>query len=122
MGLINMLANVTIDGNYSCGNGFEFMGILPYITSTVVMLIQVIVPIILIIMGMLDLGKAIVQQKEDDIKKGQATFIKRVIAAVIIFLIVAIVKLVINLVTTGETSDQITSCISCFVSGDCNEN
>lgn len=119
MELVNMLGNVTIDGTFTCGN-FEFMGILPYLTSTLVTLIQIVIPIILIIMGMLDLGKAIVQQKEDDIKKGQSTFLKRVIAAVVIFLIVAIVKLLVGLVA-GNNNDSITECIDCFVSGDCIE-
>ena len=119
MELVNFLANVKIHDTYTCGD-FTFMGILPYITSTVVTLIQIVIPIILIIMGMLDLGKAIVQQKEDDIKKGQSAFMKRVIAAVVIYLIVAIVQLVVSVVTDDSNGTTITSCIDCFISGDCN--
>lgn len=70
--------------------------------------IQVVVPILLIIWGMLDLGKAVIAQKEDEIKKGQQTFIKRLIAAAIVFFVVTIVKLLLSLVS-DDTS--ISGCI-----------
>ena len=41
-------------------------------------------------------------QKEDEIKKGQQTFIKRIVAAAIVFFIVTIVQLVMGLVAGDE--------------------
>lgn len=82
---------------------------LAYIVSLIVTIIQIVVPILLIIWGMLDLGKAVMAQKEDEIKKGQQTFIKRVIAAIILFFIVVVVKLVVGLVADDGTT--ITGCI-----------
>lgn len=116
MDLLNLLA-VDKTATYTCG-GFQFGGLLPYITSTVVTLIQIGVPIILIIYGMLDLGKAVMAQKEDEIKKGQQTFLKRVIAAVIVFFIVVVVKLVISIIAP-EGDDTISNSIDCFVNGKC---
>ncbi len=114
--LINVLADKTAE--YTCG-GFKFGGLLPYIVSTVVTLIQIGIPIILIIYGMLDLGKAVMAQKEDEIKKGQQTFIKRIIAAVIVFFVIVIVKLVVSIVAPEDGNDDISSCIDCFVNGEC---
>jgi len=82
---------------------------LAYIISLVVTAIQIVVPILLIIWGMLDLGKAVMAQKEDEIKKGQQTFIKRLIAAAIVFFVVVIVKLLVGLV--ADDSATITGCI-----------
>lgn len=85
-------------------------GQIAHIIALAVMFIQIIVPILLIIWGMLDLGKAVMAQKEDEIKKGQQTFIKRLVAAAIVFFVVVIVKLVIGLVA-GTNSTGITGCI-----------
>ena len=82
---------------------------LAYMLQLVILAIQVVVPFLLIVWGMLDLGKAVVAQKEDEIKKGQQIFMKRVIAAVIVFFVVTITTLLINLV--ADESATITGCI-----------
>ena len=74
------------------------------ILRSVVTLIQIGVPIILVIMGMIDLGKAVTSQKEDEIKKAQSLLIKR-----LVFLIVAIVKFVLGIV--GDSAGEAISCL-----------
>lgn len=104
----------------SCGGFTDIPDVLPNLISLVINGIKIVVPIMLIIFGMLDLGKAVAAGKEDDIKKGQTTFMKRAIAAITVFLIVAIVQLIFSLLAqqTGNSSDKnITGCISCFVNG-----
>ena len=54
---------------------------------------------------MLDLGKAVMASKEDEIKNAQKMLIKRAIYAVAIFFVVLIVNAVFNLVG-GNTGDQ----------------
>lgn len=66
-------------------------------------IIQIAIPILLIIMGSLDLMKAVMAGKEDEIKKAQGTFVKRAIAAVIAFFIPLIVSIVMGLIVVGET-------------------
>ncbi len=110
--LFNVLA--LGEGTYSCGGGsFQFDAILPNIVSTVVLLIQIGIPIILIIFGMMDLGKAVMAQKEDEIKKGQQTFIKRLIAAAIVFFVIAIVKFLVSILA-GAGANTYADCIECF--------
>lgn len=87
-----------------------------YIIHLAILLIQIIVPILLIVWGMLDLGKSVMAQKEDEIKKGQQLFVKRLVAAVIIFFVVVVVKLVIGLV--ADNADTITGCIDSVISCD----
>jgi predicted permease len=64
--------------------------------KNVVLLLQFLIPIGLIIFGVMDLGKAVIAGKEDEMKKAQGTLIKRVIYAVAVYLVVAIVSIVVN--------------------------
>lgn len=115
-----LLAKVVMDVEYTCGNGdLIFSGTIPYIVSTVITIIKIAVPVLLIIFGMLDLGKAVVASKEDEIKKGQQTFIKRVIAAVIVFFVIQIVQIIIRFVSAND--GNIANCFNCFIHGDISE-
>ena len=102
----------------SCGNITDIPKKIPYLTSLVVTIIQIAVPIILVILGMIDLMKGVTAQKEDEIKKGQQIFIKRLIAGIIVFFIIVVVKFLISLIADTKTSD-IVDCIDCFTSNDC---
>ena len=72
--------------------------------ANIVNLIQIGIPIILVVMGMLDLGKAVASQKEDEIKKAQSMLIKRLVYGALVYLIVFIVGFVIGLVDSEATS------------------
>ena len=74
-------------------------------------------PILLIIFGSIDLVKGITAQKEDDMKKGQQLFIKRLIAAFIIFFVFTIVKVVVSIASDNA---EIINCAECFISNNCN--
>jgi len=90
---------------------------LPYkilqLSNTVVNILQIAVPIILIILGSVDFVKAVSSQKDDEIKKAQGMFIKRLILGALVFFIVVIVKLLISAI--GGNSDNVWSCVECFV-------
>ena len=102
---------------YSCGG--EFIKGLPSNSLRFVRIVyaifQIIVPVILVIMGMIDFAKAVMGQKEDEIKKGQSAFIKRLITAAIIFLVLSFVRLVVGF--AGENSGSILQCMNCFLRG-----
>ncbi len=72
------------------------------IIGFVLNLIQWVVPIILIVLGTIDLVKAVIAGKEDEIKNNQKTLVKRIIAAIIIFLIPLIVSVITGLLGTDE--------------------
>lgn len=105
------------------GNTYVIPGELTGVIRTIVSLIKIAVPILLIVWGMLDLAKAVIGSKEDEIKNAQKTFIKRLIAAAIVFFVVAIVQLMVNLLSGlgGSTSDTGTAwkCVCPFVSSSC---
>ncbi len=82
----------------------------------VILLLQIAIPVLLVVFGSIDFVKAVTSQKEDEIKKGQQTFIKRLIAAVIVFFIVAIVKLLISFAASDDSA-TILNCADCFLAG-----
>ena len=51
-----------------------------------------IVPIIVIVLGTLDFFKAVIAGKEDEMKKAQKTFIKRIIIGVLVFLVPVLIN------------------------------
>ena len=104
----------------SCGGGL-LTNIPTAITKIVrygYIIIQVAVPVVLVVMGSLDLFKGITAQKEDDIKKGQQMLIKRLISAAVIFFVFAIVKILISF-AADNTGSRIIKCAECFLENKC---
>lgn len=105
------------DASVSCGSLGNIPSTIPKVTSIVYNIIRIGVPILLVIFGMLDLFKGIMASKEDEMKKGQQIFIKRLIAGVLVFFVFTIVKFVISL--AADDSSDLINCAECFVSNDC---
>ena len=101
-----------------CGNVTSIPKKIPELTSLAVTIIEIAIPVILVIMGSIDLFKGITSQKEDEMKKATQLFIKRLITAAIVFFVIAIVKFIVSLVADSSTNN-INSCIDCFLSGSC---
>ena len=87
---------------------------IPNTVHTIIVVIKIAVPVLLVIFGMLDLFKGLTAQKEDEIKKGQQLFIKRLISAAIIFFVISIVQLLVSFVAGDE---GIMTCANCFING-----
>lgn len=70
-------------------------------------IIKAVVPILLIIFGITDFFRATFSSKEEDMKKDRDRFIKRIIAAIVVFLVPTFVSLVLTL-ANSVWSDTIT--------------
>lgn len=82
------------------------------ISNLVVNIMQVAVPVILILMGTVDFIKAVSSQKEDEMKKAQGLFIKRLIMGALVFFVFVVVKLLISVI---GNNDNIWDCVNCFI-------
>ena len=90
--------------------------VIPALTSTVVTIVQWVIPVILIVLGMIDLGKAVTSNDEKQMKEAQKTLIKRVIYAVLVLFIVAIVRFVFSaLAPDDDSKESVSTCINCFI-------
>ena len=97
MNLVNFLVSCP-----TAGGNIEIPDSIANLLKTIIFIIQVVVPVLLILWGMLDFAKGVIGQDEDKIKAGQKKFVQRLIAAAIVFLIVTVVQVVIT--TVGNIS------------------
>ena len=79
--------------------------IIKLVRDGVIPLIQIGIPILLIVLGTIDLGKAVIASKEDEIKNAQKMLVKRAIYAVAVFFVVTIVTLVFSLFSSTGDKD-----------------
>ena len=92
---------------------------IPNIVSTIVTVIKIAVPVLLVIFGMLDLVKGVTAGKEDEMKKGQQLFVKRLISGALVFLVFTIVQFLISFFADSNDKNNIMDCARCFINGDC---
>ena len=58
----------------------------------VINIIRIAIPVIIVLLGTIDLGKAVMAGKDDEIKTAQKMLIKRIIYGVVVFFVVVLVK------------------------------
>lgn len=63
----------------------------------IVNIIRIMVPILLIVFGIIDFGKAIFVSDENEMKKSQSRFIRRLIVAIGFFLVPSILSILLNI-------------------------
>ena len=93
----------------SCTDGSALASVVALL-RTAVDYLQILIPIALILWGTIDMGKAVIAGDEKKIKEAQKPFIKRLISAVIVFLIPFILNLVIGVVAEGSNATAWTKC------------
>lgn len=85
-----------------CSKGAPIMQFVGYILLG----FKIIIPLLLLVLGSFELGKAIVAQKDDEIKGATSKLVKKLIAGVVIFFIPTIIGLVFGLVS-GFSDDEV---------------
>lgn len=83
------------------GDGRDAVLTMIYYVKLVLRILQIAVPIGLILFGTIDMAKAVIAGDEKKMKEAQKPFIKRIVSAVIVFLIPYIVSVVVGLVTSN---------------------
>ena len=71
------------------------------IVGIIINVVWIGVPILLIVLGSIDLGKAVISSKEDEVKKATKAFGKRFLYAVGVFAVVWLVTFVFTTVATA---------------------
>lgn len=94
---------------FQIADACQGLGAIVVMVKKVFTLIQFAIPIVLILLGTVDLGKAVISSDEKEIKAAQSRLIKRCIYAALIFFIVLIVNLVMTIVSSGVKADDNTN-------------
>lgn len=131
--VVNAEDNINLEGEVynnietetvSCGNNMvEKMPVsIPRIVNVVYLIIQISVPVILVVIGMITLMKSITSSKEDEIKKAQLAFVKKLITGAIVFFVFVIMKVIVSVAADANKSPDIIDCANCFLNGTKNCN
>lgn len=99
--MLDALLFLTKDESTACIDG-SLLNIMRLV-RLVIKVLQIAVPVGLILMGTIDMAKSVIAGDEKKIKEAQKPFIKRIVAAIIVFLIPYIVNIAINLVVSDAS-------------------
>lgn len=78
-------------------------------------IITIISPILVILMGILDFGKAVISGKEDEMQKSWKKFPKRLLALVLLFLVPLLISLLLNLTVDEAAKNK--NLMYCIING-----
>lgn len=100
-----------------CSDTANIWNVLGYVVTV----IKIVIPLALIILGMVDLGKAVVSSDDKAISKSVGALIKRFIAAVVMFFIPTIVSALFNAIDLMNDADEAdyNICVQCVTGGTC---
>lgn len=105
-----------------CGNSTDIPAGIPKLTSNIINAVKIFVPILLIIMGMIDFVRAVIAQDEKQMTESRQRFVRRTIAAVVVFLVIVIVQISFRLLDNlDNTGGNVASCMNCFINYKCNK-
>ncbi|MBE6158921.1 MAG: hypothetical protein E7159_03760 [Firmicutes bacterium] len=81
-----------------------------------VTIIKIIAPIVIIIMGMFDMSKAVLEGKDDSIKKQAISLLRRAIACVLIFFVPSIILALFHYIDGWDNvKGQFSTCMDCIL-------
>ena len=88
---------------------FKFGGI-------ILLIVKILVPIILIVLGMIDMGKAVVDDKDDAIKKNAIIFAKRIGAGILVFIAPSLLLIIFDSIDAiDNVNSAFKNCVDCLL-------
>lgn len=95
---------------YKTGKIFKLIGI-------IFLILKVVIPLVIIILASIDLGKAMISNDEKAIPKALSTLLKRFIAGVVIFFIPTIIRATFKMVSSfNDVAEDFNNCFYCITS------
>lgn len=78
---------------------------------------KIVIPLLIIVFGMVDLGKAVISSDDKAVSKATKSLLMRIIAGIVIFFIPLLVSVLFKMIGSfGEVKDQYDVCASCISS------
>lgn len=95
-----------------CSNTAGILQMLGWVLT----IVKIAIPLIIVIYGIMDLAKAVVASKEDEIKTGAKRLMWRAVAGICIFFIPSIVMWLFGTITTYNTgANGFDTCKNCIL-------
>lgn len=87
------------------------------LVGTGIMLLKILIPIVLIVNGIIILGKAVISDDEKDMKNGWKMIIKKFVVAAVIFFLPTIISAMFGIVNGfNDLRDDYNVCRKCITS------
>lgn len=77
----------------------------------IVKILQIVIPVIIILLATIDLGKAVISGDDKKIKEAQKSLISRIVYGVAIFFVVTIITVIFDMVGNGANTSS--TCFKC---------
>ena len=92
------------------------------LVGRILTIFKIVIPIIIIILGMIDLGKAVMSSKPEEISKNAKSLLFRIIAGIVIFFVPTLVSFIFTVV--DDFNDDVNAdyevCAKCITKpGEC---
>lgn len=85
------------------------------VLSKILVLLKILAPLLIIIFGMVDFGKAVISSEEKAISKSAQSLIKRFVAGIIIFIIPTLVSALMDVIHLSEEVSSFEACTKCLL-------
>ena len=86
------------------------------VVGYIFLIVKIVLPLILVILGMIDLGKAVLSSDDKSIKDAAMLLAKRVVAGIIIYFIPTIIQVAFNYISgfNEDMQNDAKNCIDCL--------
>lgn len=101
LNIISFLDDINVDASNFCRNSASIWRLL----GVVINVFKIAIPIIIVLLALLDLGKAVMAGEEKEIKATQKLLIKRLVYGVLIFFVVTLVQMIFGLIGVDVRAD-----------------
>ena len=117
MNMVQILDAADVNPDSAC-RGFDF--VIRIIKNGLFPVLQIGIPIILVVLGTLDLGKAVISSDDKAVKEAQSKLIKRCIYAILVFFIVTLLNLLFTMIgnIAGDDAPGLKNWSACWNSID----
>lgn len=94
---------------YKTATTWQFIGQMLFI-------LKILIPIVIIVLGSIDLGKAVVSSDDKAIKSASSKLLKRVVLGIIIFFVPLIIKFIFSMISlvSEDMRNDYMNCIDCL--------
>ena len=94
LSIISFLDDPVVDASSFCKNSAQIWKLL----GVVINVFKIAIPVIIVLLALLDLGKAVMAGEEKEIKATQKLLIKRLVYGVLIFFVVTLVQMIFGMI------------------------